>query len=142
MREVPNWSQYFMEIAKTVSIRSKDPNTQVGCIIINNDKHIIGTGFNGFAPEMLETKELWERPTKYDYVVHAEANALINRTGSCKGGSLFSTLYPCKDCAKLIAGSRIKKVYYKEHEVNSRNYFDPISADIFTRCGIEVIKLA
>ena len=136
MREVPNWSQYFMEIAKAVSVRSKDPMTQVGAVIVNKDNHIIGTGYNGFAPGYVETTELWARPTKYDHVIHAEANALLNCTCPATKGKVYVTLYPCKECAKLLAGAKINKVYYLDDKYKSE-----ISEDIFRRCGIETIQL-
>lgn len=136
MREVPNWSQYFMEIAKSVSIRSKDPMTQVGAVIVNKDNHIIGTGYNGFAPGMIETPELWERPLKYEHVIHAEANAVLNCIGPIAGGKCYVTLYPCKECAKILAGARVKKVYYADDK-----YKSDITVDIFKRCGIETIQL-
>lgn len=136
MRQVPQWSQYFMEIAKTVSLRSKDPMTQVGAVIVNKDQHIIATGYNGFAPGMEDRADLWQRPTKYDYVVHAEANALLNCTQPCANGKLFVTLYPCKECAKLVAGARIKQIYYLDDR-----YKTTVAEDLFNRCGVQVTQL-
>ena len=136
MRQVPSWSHYFMEIAKTVSSRSKDPMTQVGAVLVNKDNHIIGTGYNGFGPGYVETPELWERPTKYDHVIHAEANAILNTTQSCAHSKLYVTLFPCKECAKLIVGAKVKKVYYQDDK-----YKSDITVDIFRRCGVELIQL-
>lgn len=136
MRQVPNWSQYFMEIAKAVSNRSKDPMTAVGAVIVNKDNHIIGTGYNGFPSNYVETPELWERPTKYDHVIHAEANALLNSTQSCAHSKLYITLFPCKECAKLIAGAKIKQVYYLDNK-----YENEQTKDIFKRSGVHLIQL-
>jgi dCMP deaminase len=136
MREVSSWSKYFMNIAVAVSTRSKDPMTQVGAVLVNKDNHIIGTGYNGFGPGYVETAELWERPTKYDHVIHAEANAILNTTQSCSHSKLYVTLFPCKECAKLIVGAKIKKVYYLDDK-----YKSDITIDIFKRSGVELIQL-
>lgn len=142
MRPVPKWNEYFIDIAETVASRSKDPSTQVGCVIVDDKNHIIGMGYNGFPATMEDRPELWERPTKYDYVVHAEMNALLNCTKSVSKGILFCTLFPCKDCAKLIAASGIKKVCYRDDKLNGRDYLDPISVDIFKRCGITIQQVS
>lgn len=136
MRQVPSWSTYFMEIAKAVSTRSKDPMTQVGAVIVNKDNHIIGTGYNGFAPGYVEIPELWERPTKYDHVIHAEANALLNSLQSPAGAKVYCTLFPCKECAKLLAGAKIKQVYYSDNKYENNE-----TKDIFKRSGVQLIQL-
>lgn len=141
MREVPNWSEYFMTIAETVSIRSKDPNTQVGSVVVDKDNHIIGTGYNGFSPGINELPEMWERPTKYDYVIHAEANALLNCTCPTAGSKIYVTLFPCKECAKLIAGARIKKVYYKYSTINGKDYYDLTSLRILLKANIDITQV-
>ncbi len=46
-------------------------------------------------------------------VVHAEANAIMHKTCiSLKGCRIYTTLFPCNECAKLIIQSGITKVYY------------------------------
>lgn len=112
------WDEYFMGIAVFTSFRSKDPNSKVGCVLVNPDNHIVGTGYNGFVAGIDESQFSWERQgdflnTKYAFVVHAEANAIINTTAaSLKDCVLYATLYPCNECAKLIAQKGITKVYY------------------------------
>lgn len=136
MREVPSWNEYFMNIAVAVSKRSKDPNTQVGTVIVNKDNHIIGCGYNGFSNGFEDTKLRWTKKFKYDYVVHSEANALLNTTQSTKGARLYTTLYPCKDCAKLISAAKIKEIYYIDDK-----YFNDISNKIFKECNIKTYKM-
>jgi len=113
-----SWDEYFMGLAVFTSFRSKDPSSKVGAVIVDASNHIVGTGYNGFIAGIDETKFSWERKgdfldTKYPYVVHAEANALINSTkADLAGCSVYVTLAPCNECAKLIAQKGIKKVYY------------------------------
>ena len=47
MKRIISWDEYFMGVAKLSAKRSKDPNTQVGCCIVNNDKRIVAVGYNG-----------------------------------------------------------------------------------------------
>ena len=81
-----SWDQYFMGVALLSAKRSKDPSTQVGACIVNEDKRIIGIGYNGFPRGCSDDVFPWgkgsENPleTKYPYVVHAETNALLNTT--------------------------------------------------------------
>jgi dCMP deaminase len=110
-----SWNEYFLRIARTSALRSKDPKTKVGCCIVADNK-IIGVGYNGFPigipddhPELS-----WERPYKYNYVVHAEMNAILNSVSfdKLKGATLYSTLFPCTNCCKMIIQSGIKKVIF------------------------------
>lgn len=136
MRSVPGWLEYFMIIAKAVAVKSKDPMTQVGCVIVDSDNHIVGTGYNGMAPGTLETAELWQRPTKYDHVIHAEANALEHLISQDKNMRLFSTMYPCANCSAKISKYNIKEVYYLDEK-----YKNTESEAIFASAGIKIIKL-
>jgi dCMP deaminase len=112
--DVPDWDTYFFEMAKHTATRSKDPSTQVGAIIIDKDKWILSTGYNGFAPGVHEDDKRWSRPEKYKRVIHAEMNSIAAaaRAGhSTKGAHLYVTHYPCLMCARLIIASGIERVY-------------------------------
>ena len=98
-------------------MRSKDPSTQVGACIIDEDKKIIGIGYNGFPMGSSDDTMPWEREgdfleTKYPYVVHAELNAILNSIKSLKNSTIYVTHFPCNECAKAIVQSGIKKVVY------------------------------
>ncbi len=114
-----NWDTYFMGVAKLSGLRSKDPSTQVGACIVSKDKKIIGIGYNGFPRGIEDESFPWGKDgdwldTKYPYVVHAEANAILNATTSLEGASIYVTLFPCNECAKLIIQSGIKEIVYVE----------------------------
>jgi len=112
------WQEYFITIAQVCALRSKDPNTQVGVVIINKNKEIIATGYNGLPWGCSDDKYPWENKqenwleTKYPYVVHAEANAIIHARQDCHDFSLYTTLFPCCECAKLIIQAGIKQIFY------------------------------
>jgi dCMP deaminase len=119
-----NWEEYFIAIAQVCSLRSKDPNTQVGVVIVNHRKEIVATGYNGLPWGLSDDIYPYEREgnwleTKYPYMVHAEANAIIHARQNCEGFTLYTTLFPCHECAKLIIQCGIKQVFYssdKHHE--------------------------
>lgn len=118
-----SWDAYFMGVAKLSAMRSKDPNTQVGACIVNLDKRIIGIGYNGLTAGADDSLFPWESEgenalqTKYPYVVHAEANAILNATSSSlKGASLYVTLFPCNECTKLIVQSGIAEIVYEDNK--------------------------
>lgn len=118
-QEYLDWDEYFMGIAILSGKRSKDPSTQVGACIVNEEHKIIGVGYNGFPRGIEDDNDdfSWEREgkfldTKYPYVVHAELNAILNSIKNLKGCKLYVVLFPCNDCAKAIIQSGIKEVIY------------------------------
>ena len=123
-----SWDEYFMGVALLASQRSKDPSTQVGACIIDTDNRILSTGYNGFPQGCSDDEFPWNRDeslgeTKYNYVVHAELNAILNASGkSLADAILYVALFPCHECAKAIIQSGIKEVIYlsdKYHETDS-----------------------
>lgn len=110
------WDEYFMGVSLLAAQRSKDPNTQVGACIVDDNNIILSTGYNGFPYGCSDDAYPWEREgddTKYNYVVHAELNAILNARGkNLKGARLYVDLFPCNECAKAIIQSGIAEVVY------------------------------
>ena len=115
-----SWDEYFMGVAVLSSMRSKDPNTQVGACIVSDDNKIIGVGYNGFPRGCSDDDLPWAREggwceTKYPYVCHAELNALLNYSGfRLQGARIYTTLFPCNECTKALIQSGIKEIIYAE----------------------------
>ena len=113
-----SWDEYFMGVALLAAERSKDPSTQVGACIVDSDKTILSTGYNGLPKGCDDNDYPWNRDeskgeTKYPYVVHAELNAILNCQGkSLKGATIYVGLFPCNECTKAIIQSGIKEVIY------------------------------
>lgn len=105
-----------MGVAILASKRSKDPNTQVGACIVDENNIILSTGYNGFPYGCSDDTYSWEREgndTKYKYVVHAELNSILNAKGKdLRGARIFVDLFPCNECAKAIIQSGIKEIIY------------------------------
>ena len=99
-----SWDEYFMGVAILASKRSKDPNTQVGACIVDDNNIILSTGYNGFPYGCSDDVYPWARSgedSKYSYVVHAELNAILNARGKdLTGAKIYVDLFPCNECAK------------------------------------------
>lgn len=113
------WDEYFMGVAKLSAMRSKDPNTQVGCCIVSPDNRILSMGYNGFPSGCSDDEFPWDRDgedplkMKYVYSTHSELNAILNYKGtSLSGARLYVTLFPCNECAKAIIQCGIREVIY------------------------------
>ncbi len=111
-----SWDEYFMGVALLAAKRSKDPNTQVGACIVDENNVILTTGYNGFPIGCSDDEFPWDREgevTKYPFVVHAELNAILNASGkNLKGSRIYVDLFPCNECAKAIIQSGIREIVY------------------------------
>ena len=128
--DVISWDEFFMRVALAASMRSKDPNTQVGACIADTNHRILSVGYNGTPSALNDDDFPWgvsDDPLadKHSYVVHAEANAVLNYRGSLKdmsGATVYVTLFPCNECAKGIIQSGIREIIYlsdKYHDTNA-----------------------
>lgn len=144
-----NWNEYFMGVAILASKRSKDPNTQVGACIVDENNIILSTGYNGFPYGCSDDEFPWDRrgeDTKYKYVVHAELNAILNARGkNLNNARIYVDLFPCNECAKAIIQSGIKEVVYlydkyadTKETIASKKML--ASAGVKTTCFIPTIK--
>jgi dCMP deaminase len=116
-----SWGTYFMSVALLSSFRSKDKKTQNGACITNDEKRIVGVGYNGLPRGLNDdVQQFWCDDddcdilnSKHTYVIHAEQNAIHNRISqNLKGCTLYVTSFPCKECAKAICQNGIKRVVY------------------------------
>src|SRR4051812_29563221 len=104
----------FLEIASVIAKKSKDPSTKVGCIIVDPEKRLVSTGYNGFVSGNDETYMTFERPMKYHLTIHAEMNALLFAQQDLSNTVMYITHSPCSECLKHILQCRIRLVYYSE----------------------------
>jgi len=138
-----SWDEYFMSVAHLSAMRSKDPSTQVGACIVNEQNRIVGIGYNGFPSGCSDDTLPWGREakdpldTKYMYVCHAEMNAILNRnTSDTRGCRMYVVLFPCNECAKLIIQSGITEVIYLEDSKASKPEF-MASRRMFELAGVQ-----
>lgn len=132
-KDILTWDETFMALVSVISMRSKDPRTRVGAVIVNSHNHVVALGYNGFpvgvdddefpwcrtpygaeegAPKPTSSDAEWLQ-TKHAYVCHAEVNAVLNKNAeSTRGCRLYVGLFPCHECAKVVIQAGIREVVY------------------------------
>lgn len=110
------WDVRFLRLARHIAEWSKDPSTQVGCVVVGPDREIRSTGFNGF-PRGIEDRpdRLANRELKYPLICHAEENAIMHaaRIGmSLRGCVAYVTWPPCTRCARSLVQAGVSEVVY------------------------------
>jgi len=141
------WDIRFARLAKEISTWSKDPSTQIGAVIVNDDRRILGTGYNGFPSRIADDSRLNDGEKKYPIIIHAEMNALVNCLQSgvpVKDATIYVYGLPvCSDCGKMLVQSGIGRIvmcYPKplpDHWVTSCQK----SEKLFIEAGINFIVL-
>ena len=116
------WDQRFINLAREISTWSKDPSTKIGAVIVNDDRRILATGYNGFPKGIEDTAERYEnKEVKYETVIHAEMNAIYNATYngiSLKDSTIYVWGLPvCNDCARGIIQVGIKRVVMAANDI-------------------------
>lgn len=137
------WDPRYLEMAKLISTWSKDPSTQVGCIIVRPDRTIASVGYNGFARGVEDTEErLNDRPTKYAMVVHAEPNAIIAAREPLHGYTAYTYPFPpCAGCASLLVQAGITRVVAPEATADQIERWGDsfvLASTIFTEAGVSL----
>jgi dCMP deaminase len=130
------WIDAFMDTAERFAQLSSAVRLQVGAVVVK-DQRIISIGYNGTPAGWTNECEGDDGKTK-DEVIHAEANAIakLARDGeSGLGTDLFCTHAPCIQCAKIVYGAGVKKVYYRH------TYRDTKGLDFLEKCGVEIKKV-
>lgn len=110
----PKWEDYFIGLATLASKRSHDAQTQHGCVIADSKNRIIGIGYNGFPRGMSDATLPNKRPDKYDWMIHAEVNAVNNCLLKPEGAIAYVTGEPCNGCLMHMWQNGITKVIYRD----------------------------
>ena len=138
------WDKRFLALASHIAGWSKDPSTQVGCVVVGPDREIRSTGFNGF-PRGIEDSiaRLENRELKYPLICHAEENAIMHaaRIGiSLKGCTAYVTWPPCSRCARSLIQAGVDEVVYPaESEIPERWGDDfEIATSMMNEAGLAV----
>ena len=140
------WDDYFMGVSLLAAQRSKDPNTQVGACIVDDQNRILSTGYNGFPQGCSDDDFPWNRDdskgeTKYQFVVHAELNAILNASGkNLNGSTVYVALFPCNECAKAIIQSGITEVIYLSDKYHDTDFMRA-SRRMLSSAGIKLTQI-
>lgn len=107
------WDTRFLELSESIATWSKDPSRGVGAVIVSPMKQVLATGYNGLPRGVEDHPERLERPVKYELIVHAEMNAIIQcaRNGITPvGATMYSSFSPCIHCTLSIVQAGISRV--------------------------------
>lgn len=139
-----DWATYYMGFAQHAATKSKD-STKVGAVIVRGyPGQIISTGFNGPPRGVLDTPERLERPTKYLFACHAEANAIAFAArggGSTEACQMFVTHHPCSSCMKLIIQAGISIVTVGDGKTSMPDEEFTVAAIMAKEAGVRVTRL-
>ena len=143
---VLTWDEYFIGLAHLSALRSKDPNTQVGAAIVDENHRVVSVGYNGFPTGVSDDEFPWSREggvltSKYAFVVHAELNAILNSQRSVRGCTIYVSLFPCNECAKAIIQSGIKKIVYESDKYNGVDT-NIASKRMLKAAGVELVRIS
>ena len=135
------WDEYFLKIAETVALKSKDPSSKMGCVIVDKNKRVVSVGFNGLVRGADESKmTLSERPMKYRFVIHSEMNAIIYARQNLDGCTVYNRVATCDNCLKHCLQAGIKRFVYRELRVHSHST-DPSKSMTNVETDEAVIRL-
>lgn len=135
------WHIRFLELSDFISQWSKDPSTKVGAVIVDKNRRIVSTGYNGLPCNVEDYDfRLNNRELKYKIILHAEENAMSFAKQNLEGCSLYiSSLPPCSHCASLIIQNGIKDVYIWDQEIPERWKENmSISMTILKEAGVDL----
>ena len=135
------WDLRFIEMARNAASWSKDPSTQVGSVIVDDDKRVVSVGYNGFPKGVSDDERLYDREEKYKMIVHDERNALLFANKDVRNCNLYTYPFmPCSVCAGMIIQAGIKRVVTVRNN-NSRWQKDfVISRKMFKEAEVDLIE--
>jgi len=142
---IKDWDSRFLDMAKLVSTWSKDPSTKVGAVIVDQNRRVVSTGYNGFPKSIMDSFDrLSNRDIKYEMIIHGEINAILFANQNLSGCTLYTYPFqPCSRCASVVVQAGITTVVsYECDTINERwkTSFD-LAKQIFEESEVELILL-
>ena len=130
--EILSWDEYFMAVAFLSSLRSVEPTKRGGACVVNTENRIVGIGYCGF-PRGIDS-----HPPGHDrslFLCHSVMNALLNKNQyDVRGSRIYTTCFPCSECAKLIIQAGIARVVYSSGEANEATRI------LFSLAGVSIFR--
>jgi len=108
----PSWDVYFLDLAEQVSRRSPDPSTKHGCVLVDSERRVVSTGYNGPVAGLPNGMVPLTRPAKYMWFVHAEDNAVAFARCNLSGATAYVTGPPCAACFRRLLQVGIRRIVY------------------------------
>jgi len=109
-RNIMKWDKRFLQMARLISLWSKDPSTKCGAVAVI-DRRVVGMGYNGFPFGIADDERLLDRKPKLELILHAEANLFLSTYVDLTGATIYTwPIPPCHKCAIKIIQRKIKRV--------------------------------
>jgi len=115
----PAWDRYFLDLAEAVSRRSPDPSTRHGCVLVDADRRVISTGYNGPVATLPNASVPVTRPDKYNWFIHAEDNAVCFARCDLRGATAYVTGQPCAACFRRLLQVGVRRIVHAGRHTHS-----------------------
>jgi dCMP deaminase len=137
------WPMRFLDVARLVASWSKDPSTKVGAVATDpNTRKLLETGYNGLPRGVTDRADRMERPAKYLWTAHAEANLVAHAARSrLEGADVTVTHYCCADCTKLLINAGVRRVFVGDGQTSMPQEQFDTARQMFLEAGVEVISV-
>lgn len=134
------WCEYLFGFAEHAAVKSKD-TTKVGAALVGPEGEVRLTAFNGPPKGVIDRPERFERPAKYRYASHAEANliAFAAREGiRTKGCTVYVTHMPCAGCARTLIQAGIRAIVFGPGTTSMAPEEFEAAAEMLKEAGVEM----
>lgn len=137
----PAVDDYFMDMARLAARRATCARRSVGCVLVDQRRHVLATGYNGVAAGMPHCNEghpcsgaCAPSGTRLDEceAIHAEQNALLQCRDVNAIDVAYVTVFPCITCTKLLLNTSCRRI------VTLTDYSDHHGRLLWIRAGREV----
>ncbi|MCC6691709.1 MAG: dCMP deaminase family protein [Bacteroidia bacterium] len=145
----PSFDDIYMDLAKSLALRSHCVKMQVGAVL-TKDTRIISLGYNGPPAGTHNCDEEWPetgcpRDSKgsCSLALHAEQNAILyaaKNNVSLDGATMYVTLSPCIACAKVMFSLGIKKILYINSYAEYKGIPHDEGVEFLKKFGVEVLR--
>jgi len=137
-----SFDAYMMRIAHIAALRSIDTSTKHGCVIADSKNRIVSIGYNGppykVPPDLIE----WTRPEKYDWMLHAESNAILFSNKDLEGCTIYVTGPSCSKCFLEIVQKGIKRCVFGPRMAKCVDvHAEEVRKKIAESRGIEIVYM-
>lgn len=137
---LPEWDSYFLAIAEAVSRRSPDPSTKHGCVLVDAGRRVVATGYNGPVAGLPNDLVPLERPAKYDWLIHAEDNAVAFARCDLRGSTAYVTGPPCSACFRRLLQVGVRRIVHAGRTSACISEPESAACDTMARAlGVEVV---
>lgn len=138
---LPKWTQRFLELAVQVATWSKD-TTKVGCVARNDERLVLGTGYNGLPRGVADLPERMARPAKYLWTAHAEENLVAQAARQVlKGSTVTVTHLCCNACARMLINAGVARVEVGPGKTSMPPEQFEVAVTMFKEAGVDLVTL-